>query len=134
MKTNFIFTIVLLLMPLVLFAQQSESEYFSTKATIKKIEKKSSGGKVREIATVFYTTKQGQNITTVIELARIPFLGSFKSVGDEITVNYNIANPALVETNTGHFLSKYGMYILIAAGVVFSVMQYMKVRKKYQKQ
>ncbi len=76
----------------------------------------------------------GKDMETVVELFRVPFLGSFKSVGDEITVNYNIANPALVETDTGHFLSKYGMYILIVLGVVFSLVRYMKARKKYQKQ
>ncbi len=134
MKFKSFFLIVLFLVPFCLFAQQSESQYLSAKAVIKNIEKKTSGGKTKEIATVSFTTMDGKDIETVVELFRVPFLGSFKSIGDEITVNYSVANPALVETDTGHFLSKYGMYILIVLGVVFSLVQYMKARKKYQKQ
>ncbi len=131
MNLKSIFLVVLFLFSLSVFAQDN-SDWISTQAVIKSIEKKG-GKRTREFATVTFTTKEGKSIETMVELERIPFLGSFKSAGDEITINYNPANPALAATNMGNFLSKYGMYILIALGVVFSVMQYMKAMKKSRK-
>ncbi len=133
MSLKSIFLVALFLIPFSLLAEKGENEYVDAKAVIKSIEKKRSGRKAVEIATVSFTTKDGKDIETVVELARIPFLGSFKSVGDEITINYNVQNPALVETNTGRFLSKYGMYILIILGIVLSVSTYMKAVKKSHK-
>ncbi len=132
MNLKSIFFMTMFLLPFILLAQQNPTEdnMISTKAVIKNIEKKSSGKKAKEIATVVFTTKKGDTIETMVELARIPFLGSFKSVGDEITVNYSEQNPALARTNTGQFLEKYGMYILIALGVILSVGTYIKAVKK----
>lgn len=119
---------ILLLFTLNLSAQ--ENKYIESKGVIKNIEKKRSGKTVKEMATVSFATQQGDTIETIVELERIPFLGSFKSVGDEITINYNKENPALVETNVGSFISKYGMYILIILGIIFSARTYIKARKK----
>lgn len=119
-------------MPFALPAQETASEWVSADAVIKSIEKK--GGKqVREIATVAFATADGDSIETYVELPRIPFLGSFKSAGDEIKVNYQRENPALVETDSGKFLSQYGMYILIALGTIFSISSILKARKKGEK-
>ncbi len=130
MKLKSIFLSILFLLPLGVFAQENEGQYVETKAVIKSIEKKRAGRKTKEFAIVSFTTEDGKSIETMVELMRVPFLGSFKSAGDEITVNYNVANPALAQTNSGHFLSKYGMYILILLGIVFFVMNYMKAIKK----
>ncbi len=119
---------ILLLFTFNLSAQ--ENKYLETKAVIKSIETKRSGKTLKDIATVSFVTQKGDSIETVVELLRIPFLGSFKNVNDEITVSYNVENPALVETNFGSFLSKYGMYILMFLGVVFSLRAYLKARKQ----
>ncbi len=120
--------LVLLLLPLGLSAQQSQT--IKTKAIIKKIETKRSSRTTRNIATVSFVTEEGDSIETYLELFRVPFLGSFKSVGDEVTVNYQVENPAIAKTDAGNFASKYGMYILILLGAVFFVINYMKATKK----
>ncbi len=125
---NNILLLFFFLLSVSLFSQ--ESEYLETKAVIKNIEKKRSGKTVKEIATVEFTTAKGDNITTVVELERFPFLGSFKSIGDEITINYAIDNPAIASTNVGSFISKYGMYILIILGIIFSIRAYIKAKNK----
>lgn len=106
--------------------------YLKTTAEIKKIEIKRSGRVIKEIATVSFTTQIGKKIETVVELVRIPYFGSFKSVGDKITINYNKETPALVTTNIGGFIQKYGMYILIVLGIFFSVRSYKKAIKYNQ--
>lgn len=128
MRMKSIFLALLFLLPFSLFSQQVE--YIETKGIIKNIEKKRSGKTIKEIATVSFTTQQGDTIETVVELERLPFLGSFKSVGDGLTINYNKENPALAKTNVGNFISKYGMYILIALGIIYSAKTYIRARKK----
>lgn len=128
MSIKSVFLILLFLLPFSFFSQQGE--YLKANGVIKNIEKKRSGKKIREIATVSFTTQKGDTIETIVELERFPFLGSFKSVGDKITINYNKENPALAETNVGNFISKYGMYILIILGIIFSARTYIKARKK----
>ncbi len=119
---------ILLLFTLNLSAQ--ENKYLETKAVINSIETKRSGKTLKDIATVSFVTQKGDSIETVVELLRIPFLGSFKNVNDEITINYNVESPALVETNIGSFISKYVMYILIFLGIVFSLRTYLKAKKQ----
>lgn len=130
MNTKTILLAILFLLPFVASSQQTDQEYIKATAVIKKIEKKRSGRGVKEIATVAFATQKGDSIKTTVELGRIPFLGSFKSAGDKITINYNKKTPALAETNMGNFLSKYGMYILILLGVLYSAKDYIKARKK----
>ncbi len=126
-----IILVIFVLFALNLSAQ--ENKYLETKAVIKSIETKRSGKTSKDIATVSFVTQKGDSIETVVELLRVPFLGSFKNVNDEITINYNVENPALAETNTGSFISKYGMYILIFLGIVLSLRTYIKARKKSYK-
>ncbi|NJM80423.1 MAG: hypothetical protein HC854_13890 [Flavobacterium sp.] len=85
--------IITFLLSFSIFSQ--EEEYVSAKGIIKNIEMKRSGRTVKEIAKVTFSTEQGETIETYVELERVPFLGSFKSVGDEITINYNKKNPAM---------------------------------------
>ncbi len=130
MKSKVILIAVLVMFSSSLFAKEEKIEWIGAKATINKIEKKRSGRKTKEIATISFKTKSGQNTVTVVELMRVPFLGSFKSVGDKISINYSKKNPALAKTLMGNFIDKYGMYVLIILGVVFSVMSFMKARKQ----
>lgn len=131
MSLRNILLIAFLLFPFLLFAQGDEdSEWVEVEASIQNIEQKSSGGKIREFALVSFVTEDGQEAQAMVEVFRIPFIGSFKSIGDKITVNYRKDNPALAETNSGKFLSTYGMYILILLGVIFSVRAIVKARKK----
>jgi hypothetical protein len=122
-----IFFIITFLLSFSVFSQGEE--YVSANGIIKNIEMKRSGRTVKEIATVSFSIEQGETIETYVELDRIPFFGSFKSVGDEITINYNKNNPAIAQTNMGNFLSNYGMYILVFLGIVFSFRTYAKARK-----
>lgn len=122
--------VVLLFIPLCLFAQDNSNQWIKIETTIQSIEKKSSGGKVKEFAVVSFTTQEGQEIETFVELLRIPFFGSFKSAGDKITINYSKENPAIAETNLGMLLSKYGMYVLILFGVIASTVAIIKSRNK----
>ncbi len=119
---------ILLLFTLTLSAQ--ENLFIETKAVIKSIETKRSGRKSKDIATVSFVTQKGDSIETVVELLRIPFVGNLKNVNDEITIKYNAENPALVETNSGNFISQYGIYILILLGLIFSLSTYLKARKQ----
>lgn len=128
MNMKSIFLVLVLLLPISIFSQQGE--YLKANGIIKNIEMKRSGRTIKELATVTFTTQEGSDIETIVELYRIPFLGSFKTVGDEITINYNKENPALITTNAGNFITKYGMYILIILGIIVSARTYIKARKK----
>jgi hypothetical protein len=87
------------------------------------------GKRIRETAVVKFNLENGSEQLGSLELFRIPFVGSMKSVGDKITINYNKNNPVILETILGNFLSTYGMFILIILGVVFSIKPFLKLRK-----
>jgi len=99
---------------------QSDSLNVKTMGIIVEINKKRTKKYVKEIATVSYTTENGLELESYLELVRVPFLGSFKNVGDEIEIYYNAQKPTLIETKTSSFIKQYGMYFLIVLGVVFS--------------
>lgn len=88
------------------------------------------GKKVRETALIKFNLEDGTEQIGSVELFRIPFIGSMKSVGDNITITYNKDNPVLLETVVGNFLSTYGMYILIFLGIIFSIKPFLKSKKK----
>lgn len=123
-----VFLALLFLLPFSVLSQQEV--YLKANGIITSIEKKRTKKRVKEIATVFFTTQKGETIETIVEIERLPLLGSFKSVGDAITINYNEKNPLMAETNVGSFISKYGMYILVALGIIFSARTYLKAIKK----
>ena len=87
------------------------------------------GKRMRVTAVVKFQLEDGTEQFGSTELIRIPFLGAVKSVGEKITINYNRNNPALVETNLGNFLSRYGMYILVFLGVILSIKPFLKRKK-----
>lgn len=90
------------------------------------------GRKTRETAIVKFNLEDGTEQLGNVELFRIPFIGSMKSVGDTVTVNYDRNNPVLLETIFGNFLSSYGMYILIVLGIIFSIKPFLNKNKKEQ--
>jgi hypothetical protein len=103
------------------YAQQNPDDSIAATAAIKSIETKGFGKKKNIIAAISYKTVQGKDITTVVELVKIPFFGTFSSAGDTIDISYNKANPAIAHTKTGGFIDQYGLYILIALGLAFSI-------------
>ena len=88
---------------------------------------------IRETALVKFNLEDGTEQIGNVELFRIPFVGSMKSVGDNVTITYQKDNPVLLETVIGSFLSTYGMYILIALGLIFSIKQIRNARKSITK-
>ena len=98
----------------------SQEDWVKTEGTITEITIHS-GRKTRETAVVKFNLEDGTEQLGNVELFRIPFIGSMKSVGDIITINYDKKNPVLLETVFGKFLSSYGMYILIFLGIIFSI-------------
>jgi hypothetical protein len=113
-------------LPIICFS--AENEVVKTEGEITEITVHS-GKRKRETAIVKFKLENGEEQFGNVELFRIPFLGSFKSVGDKITINYDKANPVLVETVYGKLLTDYGMYILILLGIVFSIKPFLKMRK-----
>ena len=87
------------------------------------------GRKTRETAIIKFQLENGQEQLGSTELFRLPFVGSMKSVGDKITINYRKDNPVIIETLIGNFLSNYGMYILVILGIIFSIKPILKYKK-----
>lgn len=103
------------------FAQTDRANWIGTEGTIKELKTHRSGRKKSVSAVVTYTTKEGKTYDGQVRLIPLPILGSLKKEGDKIKVFYDPNQPAAVETATGSFLEKYGMYLLIGLGVLFSL-------------
>ncbi|WP_299683227.1 DUF3592 domain-containing protein [uncultured Tenacibaculum sp.] len=107
-------------------SSQNTEEWIKTEGTIKTLEKKRRG---KTFAMVSFTTEEGKISEAYIELLGLPIIGSFKSVGDTIEIYYDKNNPVIAKSESGKFLSQYGMIILIALGVIFSVKRFIDARK-----
>lgn len=103
--------------------EKIESEGVITEITIHQ------GKKVRETALVKFKLENGKEQIGTVELYRIPFIGSMKSVGDKLTITYQKNNPVILETVFGKFISTYGMYFLILLGIIFSLKPILKYKK-----
>jgi len=113
---------------LILFTAQSfsqDEDWVNTEGVITEITVHT-GKRVRESALITFNLEDGTEQLGTAELFRIPLIGSMKSVGDTITINYNRNNPVTLETTYGKLLSNYGMYFLIVLGVVFSIKPFLK--------
>lgn len=121
-----ILIITLILTPIFSFSQ--EDDWVKTEGEITEITTHS-GKRMRVSAFVKFHLEDGTEQFGTAELIRIPFIGKVKSVGEKITINYKRNNPALLETDLGNFLSRYGMYILIFLGIVFSIKPFLKKKK-----
>lgn len=122
---NVLFLIVFLI-PILSFSQ--EENWVKTEGEITEITFHQ-GKKVRESAIIKFNLEDGTEQFGSVELFRVPFIGSMKSVGDTITINYKRNNPAILETVFGKLLSSYGMYVLILLGVIFSIKPFLKRTK-----
>jgi len=89
------------------------------------------GKRFRKSATIKFRLENGSKQFGTVDLLRIPFMGSTKSVGDKIKIIYNRNNPVILETLMGNFLSRYGMYILLFFGIIYSIKPFLKNEKTY---
>jgi hypothetical protein len=124
---KYIYLLVLLLISTTCFSQ--EEEWIKTEGEITEITVHR-GKRARETAMIKFKLENGLEQIGSAELFRIPLLGSMKSVGDKISVNYRKSNPALLETDLGNLISNYGMYVLIILGIIFSIKPFLKMRKQ----
>jgi len=116
-----------LLLSISCFSQ--ETEWLKTQGEITEITIHR-GRRPREAAIVKFKLENGTEQFGYVDLFRMPFIGSLRSVGDTITINYDKKNPAILETILGNFLSSYGMYILIFLGAIFSIKPLLNRNKK----
>lgn len=120
--------IVLLLLTQFSFSQ--EENWVKTKGEITEITLHS-GKRLRSSAIIKFNLDNGKEQFGSAELFRIPFIGNIHEVGDKITIHYNSNNPVLLETVVGNVISRYGMYLLIILGIVFSIKPFLKRRSKF---
>jgi hypothetical protein len=124
-----LFFLVIILCTTISFSQ--EIHWVETEGVITEITTHN-GRKTKETAFVKFNLEDGTEQLGIVELFRIPFIGSMKSVGDTITINYDKNNPVLLETVFSKFISSYGMYILIFLGIIFSIKPFLKKNNKKQ--
>ncbi|MBS9783792.1 hypothetical protein KGV55_00395 [Candidatus Gracilibacteria bacterium] len=108
------------------------NDFVKTTGLIKSIEKVGSRKSKKFIATVEYSVEgMDTRLTSTTQLLSVPFIGTFNKEGDEIEILYSKSIPALIKTPLGDLFDKYGMYFLIAIGVIVSLGAVTKaVRKK----
>lgn len=111
------------------YSQEETPNFVETQAKITELSSQASGRRSTTTATVNYTTNTGENITSKVRLLHVPFLGSFKEVGENITIKYDTNNPYIVKSQSDAFLNSYGIYILIVLGVIISLYRYRKNKK-----
>ncbi len=126
---KFIYTLTLVLFFSITSQSFSqETNWIKTEGEIIEISIKRSR-KTKEFAIIKFKLEDGTEQLGSAELFRVPFIGSMKSVGDQITIHYDQSNPAIVKTVIGSFLSQYGLYILIFLGVIYSIKSFLNKRK-----
>ena len=119
---NTLLVIILLFTP---FSFSQEENRVKTEGDITEIT--AHGGKrLRSSAVIKFTLENGTEQFGTAEIFRIPFIGNMKSVGDKITIHYNRNNPVILETVIGNIISRYGMYLLIISGIIFSIKPFLK--------
>lgn len=115
-------------------AQPRQIDWQETEAKIISIETFRTRRKLNEKATVVYTVKEdNKEYESRVLLDRFPLIGSMKSEGDVITVLYDKDNPLILQTESNVFMTKYGLYILIAGGIGIMFFYYRNFFKKKSK-
>ncbi len=127
---KYIYLLIFLSISTVCFPQ--EGEWIEVEGEITEITVHRSK-RTRETALVKFKLEDGKEQLGQVQLLRIPFIGSMKSVGDKISIKYRKNNPHISETVFGSFVTDYGMYILIFLGIVFSAKSLLKVLKGQNK-
>ncbi|MDO7135939.1 DUF3592 domain-containing protein [Algibacter lectus] len=129
MKHHILTILVLVVFNTLTIYAQDKIEYLEAQATITALTSKVRARNSTEKASITFVTQGGDTILCSAKLLHIPFLGSFKKVGDQITVNYQKSNPYLVQSTNELFVRTYGLYILIGFGVVISAYRIIKISK-----
>lgn len=124
MKTLFLF--IFLTLSSVNSLVQEPASFIETTATITELDTKISGRRSSAMAAVNYTTASGENLTSTVRILHIPFLGTFKKVGDTLTVKYDANNPYLLKSSADSFLASYGLYILIGLGILLTLKRFIR--------
>ncbi|MBA6315714.1 DUF3592 domain-containing protein [Cellulophaga baltica] len=125
------FTLALLGGLLPLAAQEIDPTWIEAEATITEIHKSiGRRGRTNAFADVTFTTKKEEAIQTRVEILAIPIYGAVKSIGDIITIYYDPETPQVARSKNISFFNTYGMYILIALGIILSTARILKMRKK----
>ncbi|WP_149274989.1 DUF3592 domain-containing protein [Pareuzebyella sediminis] len=109
--------------------QDSEPQFIQTEAKITALDSKISGRTSTVMATVLYVTESGDTLKGRTRLMHVPMIGSFREVGDTVSVLYQKDNPYLVKAREESFWQTYGVYILIALGIVISGYQFVKAKR-----
>jgi hypothetical protein len=113
------------------YSQDKSNTYQETSAVIESIDKKSNYSKNKKIfAVVSFKTVENKQITTMVELSRIPFIGTFSKPGDIIEISYDKNDPGIAYSRIGNIVNQYGWYILIGIGIISSIL--IIVRRKKQ--
>lgn len=120
-----------LLLPELLLGQSMEG-WVKTEGTIKEITTHRGGRKKSVSATVTYTMQDGKTYDGYTQLMPLPILGTTKKEGDKINILYNPKQPGAIHTGTTSFLEQYGLYLMIALGLIFSLGTIKKVMKGQQ--
>ncbi|WP_282143059.1 DUF3592 domain-containing protein [Cellulophaga baltica] len=112
-------------------AQEIDPTWMEAEATITEIHKSiGRRGRTNAFADVTFTTKKEEAIQTRVEILAIPIYGAVKSTGDIITIYYDPETPQVARSKNISFFNTYGMYILIALGIILSTARILKMRKK----
>jgi len=127
---SLIFFFFLLLSPLMSLGQFMDDTWVETEAEITEVRTKTNRKATRSYGQVTFKANDGQIYQGEVELAAIPFIGTMKSVGDKVTVFYDPKQPIYVKSQSSSFIEKYGMYILIALGIIFSFWNISKTLSK----
>ena len=130
MKHRIIVMLFLAVFSVLTLNAQEKIEYLEAQAIITELTSKIRAKNSTEKASIKFVTQSGDTILTQAKLLHIPFIGSFKKVGDQLTVNYQKENPYLVQSTNELFVRTYGLYILIGFGVVISVYRLVKMPRK----
>ncbi|MFK8043888.1 MAG: DUF3592 domain-containing protein [Crocinitomicaceae bacterium] len=119
--------VFILVVPSLIFSQ--DGEWIKTEGEVTDIVYHRSKRLLKASGSVKFKLENGEEMTSSVELVRIPLYGCINAIGDKISIKYNKQNPGLVQTPLGNFIFNYGMYILIFLGIIFSIKPFLKMRK-----
>lgn len=105
-------------------------QWIETKATVLDTRSRVTRRNTYAYAKVSFTATDGNTYETEAKLLAIPFLGTTLSPKDTISILYDADKPMIAKSPRVHFVDTYGLYILIGAGIFFSVLT---LRKTYAK-
>jgi len=109
----------------------SEFEWITTKGSIEDLRFERYGRRSLSVATVsFQEVGTGRPVLTNVSLPHIPYITHIHRVGQMVTIEYRSDAPMVARTPSEGLIRKYGLIILIIAGVIISVVRVMKMMAK----